>query len=67
MTTEQSLLQESVYEIKRLRKDNELMNARLTMFDSMMMMLHTTPAYKGQGMCAEDLVYKIEKQLESTK
>jgi hypothetical protein len=58
MNTEQQLLTEATNEIKNLRKENELMKARLSMFDSIMMMLHTNPAYPGQGM-SPDLVYTI--------
>lgn len=66
MTSEQDLLQQSSEEIKSLRSQNNSMAARLDMFDKCMVLLHTAPAYQGQGM-GEDLVYKIEKQLASIK
>jgi hypothetical protein len=66
MENEFLLLEEAVSEIRSLRKQNELMNARLEVFDSMMAILHTTPAYKSQGM-SPDLAYRIEKFIESRK
>ena len=62
---EQLLLQEAANEIKQLRRKNELMSARLDMFDSCMMMLKTAPFYPAYG-GAEDLVYKIETHLQDT-
>lgn len=56
------LLREANFEIKQLRKENDIMRARLDMFDSVMMLLHSTPAHKSVGM-AEDVTWKIEKFL----
>jgi len=66
MTEENRLLNEASFEIKRLRKENEVMGARLDMFDSIMALLHTDIARKQVGM-TEDLVWKIEKHLEKYK
>lgn len=63
MKDEADLLAEAAREIKSLRSQNQLMSARLEMFDSMMTVLHTEPARKSQGM-APDLVWEIEKFLE---
>ena len=63
MKTEQELLKEAVNEIRSLRSQNQLMSARLDMFDSMMAVLHTDVARKSQGM-SPDLVWEIEKFLE---
>lgn len=54
-------LKDAANEIKSLRKRNELMSARLEMFDNMMLIFTSSPAYKGQGM-APDIVYDLEKQ-----
>lgn len=63
---EQELLQQAVGEIRTLRSQNQLMSARLDMFDSMMAVLHTDVARKSQGM-SPDLVWEIEKFLEKEK
>lgn len=64
MQTAIMLLTEAKQEIVSLRRQNELMRARLDMFDNIMQMLHTQPAYKGEGM-SPDLVYAIEKFITS--
>jgi hypothetical protein len=58
-----NLLRLSQDEIRNLRRDNELMSARLEMFDAIQAMLHTDLARKNYGM-TEDLVFKIEKSIE---
>lgn len=59
------LLQQATNEIKSLRKQNELMAARLEMFDTMMRLFHTNPNYGSGGMMSPDVVYEIDKYLES--
>lgn len=66
MQTEIDLLKEAAEEISSLRNRNELMNARLDMFDKCMLLLHTSPNYQSQGM-GEDLLYKINKHIQSVK
>lgn len=63
MKEESDLLKEAVVEIRTLRNQNQLMSARLDMFDSVMAVLHTEIARKSQGM-SPDLVWEIEKFLE---
>lgn len=63
MEDELLMLREAANEIKNLRRQNELMSARLDVFDSMMAVLHTPIATKSQGM-SPDLVWKIEKYLD---
>lgn len=63
MEDEEQMLREAVNEIRSLRRQNELMSARLEVFDSMMAVLHTQIATKSQGM-SPDLVWKIEKYLD---
>jgi len=65
MTTEQQLLQSAVSEIRSLRKQNELMSARLEVFDNIMRMFHTSPNWGNSGMMHPDIVYEIEKYIES--
>jgi hypothetical protein len=63
MKEETQMLREAAMEIKNLRRQNELMAARLDVFDSMMAVLHTPIAMKSQGM-SPDLVWEIEKYLD---
>lgn len=63
MTNEKELLQRALGEIKGLRKQNELMTARLDMFDAVMSALHGQPAHSGKGLMHPDIVYEIEKHL----
>lgn len=64
MEDELNLLKEAVAEISSLRRQNELMNARLEMFDNMIAVLHTQYAHRSQGM-SPDLVWKIQKFIDS--
>lgn len=54
------LLKQANFEIRSLRRQNELMRARLDMFDSINAILHTTVARQNEGM-SEDLCQKIDK------
>lgn len=63
MKDELQMLREAANEIKNLRRHNELMSARLEVFDSMMAVLHTPIATKSQGV-SPDLVWEIEKYLD---
>lgn len=64
MKQEIKLLQEAANEIKQLRQENAIMGARLDMFDKMILLFETMPAYRGMQM-GEDLVRKIEKHIET--
>jgi hypothetical protein len=57
------LLQSAVSEIRRLRKANELMSARLTMFDDMILILKTEVPRRG-GSETIDLCWEIENFIE---
>lgn len=61
------LLECASREIKSLRKENELMKARLEMFDTLMRVFHTSPNYGGGGLMSPDIVYEIDKFVESSK
>ncbi len=58
------MLKEATFEIKSLRRQNELMRARLDMFDAMNAILHTQVASRNEGM-SPDLVWQIEKYVAS--
>ena len=63
MSKEIQFLREATIEIKQLRHQNEIMRARLDMFDSMEALLHTKVASKGEGM-SPDLVRTIEMHIK---
>ncbi len=58
-----SLLNQAVFEIKSLRRQNELMKARLDMFDTVNKMLNTSVPQQG-SMMSPDLCYQIERFVE---
>jgi hypothetical protein len=58
------LLFQASQEIKKLRRENELMSARLNMFDTITKMLHTNFEQRNGGM-TPDLVWEIDKFVES--
>lgn len=61
------MMQEASSEIKNLRRSNELMAARLEVFDTMMRLFHSPPVYNQSGLMHPDIVYEIDKYLESQK
>lgn len=64
MPEEIRLLANAAEEIRSLRRENELMRARLEMFDAINCILHTQAASRSQGM-SPDLVWEIEKFIEA--
>lgn len=64
MTEEQSLLQKAVSEIRSLRATNQILSAKVGVFDSMMSVFNTRPANPGYGM-SEDVAWQIDKHLAS--
>ena len=64
MTEEIKMLKEATFEIKILRRQNELMRARLDMFDTINAILHTQVASRNEGL-SPDLVWQIEKFVAS--
>lgn len=64
MKTENEMLQAAANEIKSLRRQNQMMAARLEVFDNCMLLLKTRPDYPSQGM-SPDLVWSIETHLEN--
>lgn len=67
MSNETQMLQTAAMEIRTLRNQNQLMRARLDMFDTLMTVLHTEPA-RGAGVgMSPDVVWEIEKYLETEK
>ena len=60
------MLKEANFEIRALRRQNELMKARLDMFDSINAILHTQVAMQPECM-SPDLCYKIDKFIACNK
>lgn len=61
---EERMFQEAVNEIRSLRRQNELLSAKVDVFDSIMQVLHTSPATKNVGM-SPDVAWQIEKHLNN--
>lgn len=64
---EKELLERALSEINSLRRQNELMRARLDMFDNVMSALHGQPARENNGLMSPDIAYEINKYLQSKK
>lgn len=58
------LLLQAAAEIRSLRNQNQLLSARLDMFDKCMVLLHTAPQYPGLS-AGEDIAWKIDKFISS--
>lgn len=63
MTDQQLLLQRAANEIKSLRANNQIMNARLQMFDNIMTLITISVRQDGMAM-SPDIVWEIEKTIE---
>lgn len=62
-----NLLEDAEREIRSLRRQNELMKARLDGFDSALQLLHAYPPAQGEhGMC-EDIAWKLNRAAEDPK
>lgn len=62
---EKELLERALSEINGLRNQNQLMRARLDMFDAVMSALHGQPAKEHGGLMHPDIAYEIQKHLKS--
>lgn len=58
------LLERASSEIKQLRAQNREMASRLDVFDKMMLLFTSAPAYPGYGMMHPDIVYELDKAIE---
>lgn len=67
MNEETLLLKSAATEIKHLRESNNLMAARLDMFDKMMSLFYTQPNFGNCGGFSPDILWQIEQHLEKTK
>lgn len=64
---ETDLLKRALAEINSLRNQNELMRARLDMFDAVMSALHGQPATHHDRVMAPDVAYDIQRKIDSVK
>ena len=55
------ILTEARHEILSLRRRNEILSAKVEVFDSLMCLLHTSPAQHLQGACV-DVAWQLEKE-----
>jgi len=58
------ILNEARHEIIALRRRNEILGAKVEVFESMMCLLHTRPAEHNQPM-SPDIAWQIEKAVEA--
>lgn len=61
------LLERALAEINSLRRRNEIMSAKLDMFDNVMSALHGQPARERGGLTSPDIAFEIEKHLTANK
>ena len=64
---EQELLERALSEINYLRNSNQIMKARLDMFDAVMSALHGRPAEQRDGLMAPDIAYELSKKIAQLK
>lgn len=63
---EKSMMETAIHEIRSLRRTNEVLSAKVEVFDSMMQVLHTSPATRNQGM-SPDIAWQMEKHLSEQR
>lgn len=59
-------MQHAIHELRDLRRSNDIMYARLNMFDNIMSLFHTTPDRKSESM-SPDVVWKLEQLIEKER
>ncbi len=58
------LLQNAREEILSLRRENEILRAKVEMIDLFACILHTTPAHRSQG-AAPDVAWALQKEIDN--
>ncbi len=56
------LLKEAEAQILRLRRTNEILSAKMEVFDSLICVLHTAPASRSQG-AEEDIAWRLRQTI----
>lgn len=64
---DKEILERALSEIKTLRNQNQLMTARLDMFDAVMSALHGTPSQGRLVAMHPDIAFEIQKRIDSIK
>lgn len=54
-------------EIKQLRHQNQLMAAKLEVYDGLMLLFRTEPNHQEHGMMHPDIMYELNKYIEYEK
>jgi hypothetical protein len=67
MEINKNTAQAALNEIESLRKQNELMAAKLDMFDKCFLMFNTTPAYPSYGAMHPDAAYELRKAIAAAE
>ena len=62
MTEEENVLRDAANTISQLRRQNEILSAKVEMIDLFACVLHTKPAMRSEGF-EVDIVHRIEKLL----
>lgn len=60
----EELLRKAKYEVETLRRQNEILRAKVDTMELMATLLHTQAAYRSQGETI-DIVWEIQKQLNT--
>ena len=63
MTPLKALLLEAVVEVRSLRRENEILRAKVEVMDLFACVLHTSPALKSQGM-APDVAWAMQNKID---
>jgi sulfate adenylyltransferase subunit 1 (EFTu-like GTPase family) len=58
------LLNDSRHEILALRRENEILRAKVEVMDLFALVLNTTPNYRSQGM-AIDVAWRLQKEIDA--
>lgn len=60
------LMRDAMHEIRVLRQQNTILAAKVEVFDSMMCLLHATPATRNQG-ASIDVAWQLQKAIEAAE
>lgn len=64
---DKELFQRAREEIRTLRRENEILDAKVSTFDAVMSALHGKPATRSQGAMHPDVLFELEKRLSEAK
>lgn len=61
------LLQSAANEIRALRRENEILNAKVEVMELFACTLHTSPARKNLGAMHPDVLYQLTEKIDELK